>query len=327
MSIFLTGGTGFIGGHLVKRLSKIGYPVSCLVRKSNALLGLSNVNLVMGDLKLLCNRDIAFSLLRGHDYVIHCAAIRGEMRLPWSEYYEINVEATCSLLDAAFQAGIKKFVYLSSVGVLGTMPLQLPANEDTPYNPDCFYHKSKMLAEKKVIEFSQKNGLDAVVIRPSITYGPGDNGFFSRVTRLAARGFFPVVSGGLNKIHLTYIGGLVDAIIKVLNVSSGSSKVYTIVDAYPIRFKELVEIIAGTLNRKVRFINIPSQTMLILGSKAYDILLGSIRKGSSLTMSAKILSLPWYYDSSRAQKELSYKPFDTREQISKTLSGLNLTVG
>ncbi|MCG9969064.1 NAD-dependent epimerase/dehydratase family protein [Pelotomaculum terephthalicicum JT] len=320
--IFLTGTTGFIGGHLVRHLARRGEQVTCLVRKENALKGSPHIKLLKEELGALCDRELACRLISGHDYVIHCAAIRGEMRLPWSDYFKINVDATCSLLEAAGRAGVKKFLYLSSVGVLGTMPLRLPASEDTPYNPDSNYHRSKALAEKQVIECSS-SGLDTVVIRPSITYGPEDNGFLLRIIRMAEKGYFPLISGGKNKIHLTYVDGLVDAMVKALDSSLGSGKrVYTIVDSQPICFKELIEMIADSLGRKVKIINIPSKTLLFLGTRSYDAILGPVKKSPSLTMSAKILALPWYYDAGRAKRELSYTPFDTRKRVPETVRWL-----
>lgn len=323
MKIFLTGATGFIGGHLVKHLDKLSHHVTCLVRKDNALKKSPNIKLVKEELGSLCDRDLAYKLINGHEYVIHCAAIRGEMRLPWSEYFKINVDATCSLLEAARKAGVKKFIYLSSVGVLGTMPLELPANEDTPYNPDSNYHKSKMMAEKRVIECSNGSDFDTVVIRPSITYGPEDNGFLLRISRMVGKGYFPLISGGRNKIHLTYINGLIDAIVKALKLPAGNGKkVYTIVDTQPISFRELIEIIANSLGHKVKFVNIPSKALFFLGTRSYDAVLGPVRKSPSLTMSAKILALPWYYDADKAKKELTYVPFDTRKCVPETVRWL-----
>ncbi len=323
MNVFLTGGTGFIGNHLLNRLGEGGFPFTCLVRKKNALASTANINLVEGDLETICDRNLAYELINGHDYVIHCAAIRGEMRLPWDVYYKTNVDATCSLLEASQKAGVKRFIYLSSVGVLGTMPGQLPANEETPYNPDGFYHKSKMLAEKLVIESSISGSLNTVVIRPSITYGPKDNGFFLRVAGMASKGFFPLVNGGRNKIHLTYIDGLINAIISALEKSSENrEKVYTIVDASPLFFRDLIEIIAASLGKKVKIVNIPSKELFLLGTKIYDTVLGPIMKKPSLTASAKILALQWYYNNKNAQKDLGYMPYDTREQVQNTMHWL-----
>jgi nucleoside-diphosphate-sugar epimerase len=321
MKVFLTGATGFIGGHVATRLNEMGYQTTCLVRKSNVLSDMPNISLLSGDLESICDRKTAYGLVKGHDYVIHCAAIRGEQNLPWADYHQINVDATRSLLEAALNAGVKRFVFLSSVGVLGTMPRQLPAHEETPYEPDSKYHKSKMLAEQQAIEFS-RHGLHTVVIRPSVTYGPYDNGMFLRVARIAAKGFFPIIRGGRNLIHLTYIDGLVDAIIKALDAPVAPGSVYIIADAQPIAFKPFIDLIAGSLHRDVRYVNIPSSMMAVLGAKICDTLLMAIQKGASLTSSTKILSLPWYYECSKAVRELGYQPYDTREQVPGTMEWL-----
>lgn len=323
MNVFLTGGTGFIGSNLLEQLIKNNISVSCTIRNDGLKVESPLVKRVRCSLGDLSNPQVACELVKGHDCIIHCAAIRGEMGLPWSEYYKVNVESTATLLKAARKHSIKKFIYLSSVGVLGTMPSQLPANEETPYQPDSYYHKSKMLAEQEVMRFSREFGLNSVVIRPSVTYGPRDNGFFRRVTRIAAGGVFPVVSGGKNIIHLTYIDGLVDAIIKSLYIQTQKKvNVYTIVDSTPIYFRTLIELIASSLNKRVRLVNIPSGKLLLLGCKISDNLLSPIKKGLSLTMSAKILALPWYYSSQKAQGELSYNIYDTRQQVPLTVEWL-----
>ncbi|MHB8157058.1 MAG: NAD-dependent epimerase/dehydratase family protein [Desulfocucumaceae bacterium] len=323
MDVLLTGSTGFIGSHLLNQLVEKKYTVSCLVRKDMGVSVSPLVKSVKSDLGALCNLEVACNLVKGHKYIIHCAAIRGEMRLPWSEYYKVNVEATATLLKAAGMMGVKRFVYLSSVGVLGTTPAELPASEKTPYQPDSDYHRSKMLAEKEIIRLSKDNGLSSIIIRPSVTYGPGDNGFFRRVTRIAARGVFPIVRGGGNIIHLTYVEGLVDAIIKSMDVQTfKNTNIYTVVDSNPMDFRSLIELIADSLNKKVRFINIPSSKLLLLGCKTCDTVLGPVKKGLSLTMSAKILALPWYYNNQKARLDLSYKAYDTRRQVPKTVKWL-----
>ena len=266
MKVFLTGSTGFIGRHVAARLIELGFNTTCLVRKSNAFSGMPNVNVVKADLQAACDRKRAYDFVRDHDYVIHCAAIRGEQNLPWAEYYQVNVDATRSLLEASLRAGVKRFIFLSSVGVMGTRPGQLPANEETPYAPDSNYHKSKMLAEQQVVEFS-RNGLHTIASVLRVTYGPYDNGFFLRVGRIVAKGFFPLVGGGNNLIHLTYIDGLVDAIVKALDSPTEPGSVYIITDAEPISFKSLVELMAGALKHRVRYVNIPFPTMVVFGAR------------------------------------------------------------
>jgi nucleoside-diphosphate-sugar epimerase len=322
MRVFLTGSTGFIGRHVAVRLTGMGFDITCLVRKSNVFSDSPNIKVVEADLQAIGDRQRAYDLVRGHDYVIHGAAIRGEQSLPWAEYYRVNVDATRSLLEASLRAGVRRFVFLSSVGVMGTRPRQLPASEEAPYAPDGKYHRSKMLAEQQVLDFS-RNGLHTIAIRPSVTYGPYDNGFFLRAGRIVSRGFFPLVGGGRNLIHLTYIDGLVDAVVKALDAPVNPGGVYIIADSEPVSFKSLAELIAGALKCRVRYMNIPSPAMAILGARLYDALMMPIKHdGSPLSSSTKILSLPWYYDCSRAVTELGYRPFDTRAEAPRTAEWL-----
>jgi glycosyltransferase involved in cell wall biosynthesis len=134
-----------------------GYQVNCLIRNPVKAMFLKNLgaNLVKGDLN---DFDMWKDLLKDCDIIIHAAAIRGERFIGWEKYYRVNVLATVKLLEIALKYNIPRFIFISSVGVLGTSPKQLPANEETVYNPDCDYHRSKMLAEQAILRVSSRGG-------------------------------------------------------------------------------------------------------------------------------------------------------------------------
>lgn len=175
MSVLVTGGTGFVGSRVVRKLVARGERVRCLARKSSVLANLNDlaVDVVTGDLQDPASLDAA---LRGCRVVFHVAA---DYRL-WSrdpgELYRNNVEGTRSLLAAAETAGCERIVYCSTVGALGIPTDGTPGTEETPVRLEEMighYKRSKFLAEQEAM-LAAKRGLPVVIVNPSTPIGPND---------------------------------------------------------------------------------------------------------------------------------------------------------
>ncbi|MFY9610607.1 MAG: hopanoid-associated sugar epimerase [Blastocatellia bacterium] len=175
MKTLVTGGTGFVGSHLVRQLLHRGEQVRCLVRSTSRLDNLKDlaIEFVTGDLR---NPNSLKLATKGCDVVYHCAA---DYRL-WckdpSEMYASNVEGTRNVMQAAFDEGVRRVVYTSTVGCLGLNHDGTPANEDTPVTIDDMtghYKRSKFLAEEEVRDWA-KRGLPVVIVNPSTPVGELD---------------------------------------------------------------------------------------------------------------------------------------------------------
>jgi dihydroflavonol-4-reductase len=175
MSVLVTGGTGFVGSHLVRVLLERGEHVRCLVRPTSRLDNLKDlsVDLVTGDLRDLDSIRLA---AKGCSVAYHCAA---DYRL-WckdpAEMYQSNVEGSNNIMQAAFDEGVERVVYTSTVGCLGLNDNGEPANEDTPVTIEDMighYKRSKFLAEEKVREWARR-GLPVVIVNPSTPVGELD---------------------------------------------------------------------------------------------------------------------------------------------------------
>lgn len=175
MKTLVTGGTGFVGSHLVRVLLERGEEVRCLVRSTSRRDNLNelNVEFVAGDLR---NLDSLRQASKGCRVVYHCAA---DYRL-WckdpNEMYENNVEGTDNVMQAAFDAGVERVVYTSTVGCLGLNDNGSPANEENPVSIDDMighYKRSKFLAEETVRRWAQR-GLPVVIVNPSTPVGELD---------------------------------------------------------------------------------------------------------------------------------------------------------
>jgi dihydroflavonol-4-reductase len=175
MTALVTGGTGFVGSHLVRALVERGEQVRCLVRPASRRDNLENlsVEFVTGDLRDL---DSLKQAVKGVTVVYHCAA---DYRL-WckdpNELYQSNVEGSNNVMQAAFDQGVDRVVYTSTVGCLGLKDDGNPANEDSPVTIDDMighYKRSKFLAEEKVRDWARR-GLPVVIVNPSTPVGELD---------------------------------------------------------------------------------------------------------------------------------------------------------
>lgn len=175
MKTLVTGGTGFLGSHLVRVLLERGEQVRCLVRSTSRHDNLENlpVELTTGD---LADLDSIRQAIKGCSTVYHCAA---DYRL-WcknpAEMYQSNLEGSSNVMQAAFDEGVQKIVYTSTVGCLGLAENGKPADEDTPVKISDMighYKRSKFLAEEKVREWASR-GLPVVIVNPSTPVGDLD---------------------------------------------------------------------------------------------------------------------------------------------------------
>lgn len=175
MKVLLTGGTGFIGGHLLRVLLDSGAEVRCLLRSTSPRRNLegATVETVEGDLR---DADSLRRAVRGCAVVYHCAADYRFFSRDPRELYESNVEGTRNALQAAFAEGVDRVVYTSSVGALGLNKDGSPADETTPVGLDDMvghYKRSKFLAERVAEQWAAK-GLPVVIVNPSAPVGDGD---------------------------------------------------------------------------------------------------------------------------------------------------------
>ena len=197
--------------------------------------------------------------VRGVDLIYHLAVIRDRWGLPYRDYYDVNVRGTRCLLNAAVAQGAR-FVYCSSVGVLG-YPGVLDINEDCPYRPEdgkYNYHHTKALAEQLTLEYSRKGWLRATVVRPVITYGPGDTyGMVTKLLTLLAAGRFVSVGDGHNHVHLAYITDTVRGIILAGESERAIGRVYNLPGVCPISMRELIALACALLGRPVPRWHIP----------------------------------------------------------------------
>lgn len=257
MRILVTGGIGFLGGHLVRALLKRGHEVRALVRRGSNVGRLKGAEPVCGD---LTEPDSLRQAVEGVEAVYHLAAIRDKWGTPYQAYYTVNVKGTQNLLDASI-GRVDKFVYCSTAGVV-RYPGNLQADELLPYNTDghgqYYYHHTKALAEQLTLEYARQGQVPATVVRPTIAYGPGDTwGMMTRLMTMLAKGRFTLVGDGRNHLHLVYVDDVIKAFLLAGESSKSVGQVYIIAGPSLITLNNLVAKVCALLDVELPRWHIP----------------------------------------------------------------------
>ncbi|MDZ7291256.1 MAG: NAD-dependent epimerase/dehydratase family protein [candidate division KSB1 bacterium] len=247
-TVLVTGANGFTGSHVCKHLVQRGDRVRALVRRTSNLDLLKNVEveLVYGD---LANGSAAPALaqhLKGVEVVYHIAAVYRSEGVPRKYFWQVNVEGTRHLLEAAVHANVSRFVHCSTVGVQGEIK-NPPATEEAPFNPGDIYQQSKLEGEMLARRFFEEHGLPGVVVRPVGIYGPGDMRFH-KLFKFIHDGKFRMFGSGRVLYHMTYVDDLVRGILLAGEKNEALGEVFTIGGDGYLTLAELVERIARALN-------------------------------------------------------------------------------
>ena len=314
MKIFITGGNGFIGSRLVSQLLKKKHSVTIYTRDGNTKVG--NVRIVKGD---ILDYDKLVSAVRGHDVVYHLAGIIDES-IDYDKMYDVNVKGTENVLKACVESGVGRFVFASSVGVMGDVRND-PADENFPYNPVTNYEKTKADAERLVIKYGREKGLLVTILRPSIVVGVNDN--WRQIVRAVLKRY-PYLGGGKNHWHLVDVDDVVSAFVLALG-DKKSGEVYIIASGDVCTYKEIVRILSGLLGVKPPSFSVPVSVAKGV-FYVYGLICKVIGRKPSLTYrvsSVKRLTRERHYDIGKARAELEYKPkYNTEELLRKMVSEL-----
>jgi dihydroflavonol-4-reductase len=220
--IAVTGGGGFTGSALVKRLLSEGYSVRALVRHADQLAPAADLEVVVGRLE---DGGALSRLVSGADTVFHIAAMfRTEGSL--DEFLKVNYDGTMALLAAAKAAGVRRFVYCSTIGVHGSVS-QIPSDETSPFGPMDYYQETKLKAELACRAPGAADGIEMVVVRPCSIYGPGDVRLL-KMFRMVQKGLFLFVGDGRPNFHPVYIDDLVEGFMLAMTTPEADGEVFII---------------------------------------------------------------------------------------------------
>jgi nucleoside-diphosphate-sugar epimerase len=255
MKLFVTGGTGFTGSHLTRRLLHQGHQVVVLDNQPG--LFYDELKELGADIHLgsVGDRDLVHQLTAGCDIVHHLAATFRQVNLPQQAYWDINVEGTRYVLEAALTHGVKKVVYCSTCGVHGNVE-HLPAGEDAPIAPADYYQYTKWEGERLVPGFVEQ-GLKVLILRPAAIYGPGDPERFAMIFKRTKGGKFLMAGKGETFYHPVYVDNLIDAFELATESDKGDGEAYLIADDRYVSLNELVTEVGNAMGLDVNIQHIP----------------------------------------------------------------------
>ncbi len=304
MTVLLTGASGFVGKAVLAAAKRRGIVVRPVFRSHASANGQSGAVLVPGQDG---EADWA-QALQGVDVVIHAAArahvMREEAQDPLTEYRRVNVQGTSNLARRAAAAGVRRFVFISSIKVNGeaTLPGR-PFTADDVLAPEDAYGISKAEAETDLRRIAQETGMEVTIIRPPLIYGPGVKGNFSSLIDWVRRGL-PLPLGGIthNRRSLVGLDNLVDLIWVCVEHPKAANQTFLISDGEDLSMAELLRRIGKSLGRPVRLLWVPAGLITFMAS-----LLGKKVISQRLLSSLQV-------DISKTSELLGWRPSVTVDQ-------------
>jgi nucleoside-diphosphate-sugar epimerase len=256
--ILLTGATGFLGSHLMRELNKRQIPLSTIARRITDDLKQHPCFLV----DAISSSTQYLNVFSGVDCVVHCAArvhmMNDDSESPLEAFRETNTRATLNLAQQAMDAGVKRFVFISSIKVNGEETFNKPYTADDVPNPSDSYGISKYEAEEELLELAKTTGLEIVIIRPPLVYGPGVKANFESLMKLVSKGL-PIPLGAVKNNSRSFVGldNLVDFIITCTTHPKAVNQKFLVSDLKSLSTSELIQAIASSMSKKVVLIFIP----------------------------------------------------------------------
>ena len=310
MKILVTGGGGFVGGYIVERLLARGYAVRSIGRSPQPELVAKGVEVVCGD---LTDATAVSAACEGVDAVFHVAARAGVWG-SWESFYGPNVIGTRNVLSACRKWQVKRLVYTSTPSVVFNGDSIRGGDESLPYGKNwlCHYAETKALAEQEALAANSEK-LQVVALRPHLIFGPGDPHLLPRVVGSVKAGRLRIVGDGSAKVDVSYVGNVADAHLDAFDAlerGKGAGQAYFISQGEPVD-------LWSWLNSILEGLGQPPLTQKIPRPLAYGI--GALCEGVWKVLRRRTdppitrfvaveLAKDHYFDISKAQHELGYRP-------------------
>lgn len=317
MNALVTGGGGFLGRAIVRKLRARGDDVRSVARSSYPDLAELGVEQFQGDVIDLAAMERAVS---GRDLVFHVAAKAGIWG-PYRDYHQTNVVGTENVISACRKLGVQRLVFTSSPSVVFTGRDHENIDESAPYAKDFLAHypATKAMAEKLVLE-ANNSALATVALRPHLIWGPGDHHLIPRLIDRARAGKLRRIGDGKNRVDTVYVDNAADAhLLAADRLRPGSpiaGKAYFLSDGEPV-------VLWDFINRILELAQIPPITKCIPARAAYEVgavfelvyrIFGVRREPRMTRFLAKQLSTSHWFDLTAARRDLDYRPAVTIDE-------------
>lgn len=323
ISALVSGATGFLGGHLLARLRENGFQVRALARPTSDIAGLagSGVDISAGD---VADQRSLQRAMAGRQLVFHTAGRVSD----WGsrrEFWQANVEGTANVIAACREAGVKRLVHVSSLTVLGLPRSGARVDEKTPLAESSrdFYTASKIAGEK-LVRAAHGGGLETVVIRPGVIWGPGDTAILPRLAALLRRGRLVFIGRGGNHLGLSHVENLSQGLILAALTPAAAGQTYHLTDGEEITAREAFCQLAAALGVAPPRLALPFPVVFILAAiMEWAARLRHAAVPPAFTRyGVRLVACDSRYDIGKAQNELGYRPLLTFRQGMATLAPL-----
>ncbi|MCE9852579.1 NAD-dependent epimerase/dehydratase family protein [Shewanella chilikensis] len=299
MTILLTGASGFVGSYVLKNDD---YDIRCVVRKKKPNKFKSTFEVTNIDGETIW--DGAFSQV---DTVIHLAGLAHSKSLPSEAYQKVNVDGTLNLALQAANAGVKRFVFVSSIGVNGISTQNKAFKFDSPEMPHNAYARSKYDAEVGLKKIALDTGLEIVIVRPTLVYGPDAPGNFGMLVRFVRKMLFLPFGLARNKRDFIAVQNLANLLLTCATHDKAPGHIFLASDGYAVSIKDFTNAVAKGLDKKIIQLPFPVFLMRLVGRL--------IRKSTIIEQLFGNLEV----DSSNIKKVLGWSPPLTMEQAMSSL--------
>ncbi|MBN1480452.1 NAD-dependent epimerase/dehydratase family protein [candidate division KSB1 bacterium] len=305
MKALVTGASGFTGSYMVKNLLEHGYNVRVFVRPDSNISVLKDlpVEYSFGDLR---HKNQVHEAVQGVDVVFHIAALYRSANVPDNVYWDINVKGTEHMLQAAVDAGVKRFLHCSTCGVHGHIKSP-PANEDAPIQPEDVYQQSKYEGEKLTLRFYQEKGLPVTIVRPVGIYGPGDTRMLKLYSSVQKQRFLLFGSGEV-LYHLTFVTDTVEGFRLAAENPAAIGQTFIIAGEHYTTLKDFAALVAKELGVPAPRWKLPVWPLEIAAYVCEKICVPLRVEPPIFPRRVHIFTHDRAFDISKAKAELGYTP-------------------
>ena len=317
--VLVTGAAGFTGMSLALSLVAGGHRVRGLVRTRNQAETLkpAGIDPVVGDIR---NPAVVRQAVQGVDTIYHLAAVFRSAGVPDSEYREVNVDATRTLVELGAAADVGRIVHCSTVGVHGSVSEDTPATEDAPFHPGDIYQVTKLEGERLALETSDRLGVPLTVIRPGPIYGPGDQRLLKLIGGVAKRRF-TILGDGSPRFQMVYVDDLTEGFRLAAESPNAAGRVYILTGNEAPTLNELVHEIAGVAHVNSPRFRLPVWPFWLAGAICEAVCVPFGIEPPIYRRRVKFFTNNRWFDTSRARQELGFAPkVPLRDGIQRTLN-------
>ncbi len=305
MKTLVTGGTGFIGSHVIEKLCERGDQVVTVSKDRLNLIELKKlgVEVIDGDINSINSWE---NILEDVDIVFHIAGVTHAKNS--CDYYEGNHTATKRIIELCSELcnNLKRFVYVSSLAAVGPSMQNIPVDESSPYHPVSDYGRSKMLGELEVLKFSDK--LPITIVRPSAVYGPRERDMYMYMKSIK-RGILMLIGFNQKYLNLIYVDDLIEGIILASVSDRAINQIYFLGSEVAYPNEEIGRTIAEVIHRNPLGFHVPHCIVYFIC--AVEELIGKIFGNQvflNLQKARELTQTAWHCSIEKARRELGFNP-------------------